>query len=350
MYHTLRSLVLLGLLAAPGLSFALTSLCVSNSQQLVSALQSVNSGADNLILIKLRRGTYAPPVSGFSVDMNASGRIVEISGGWTGAGSSCTDKNLGARGTLILGDAGGSALAFNLAAGSNTSLSISDLTFSSLGGSDGACLYGAVNTATTATVDRVRLDRCISNSHSGGFKLFNSGGQAIVRNVVVRGGIGTRSGGIQVESTAGVTWLNHLSITANIARTGANAGGIHITSNSPAAVYLTNSVIWGNTASSLSSDIINNGGGGLAISHIRYGTRNGAGGANASSTGDPGFVATGNPGPRSDSPLINAGLANVIGPGSFDVDGLSRVQDGAADIGAHEGVYAGDEIFRDILP
>ena len=352
MHRTLRSLILLGLLAAPGISSALTSLCVSNSQQLASALQSVNAGADNLILVKLRRGTYAPldGGSGFTLDLTASGRVVEISGGWTGAGSSCTHKNLSASGTLIVGDAGGSALAFDLAAGSNTTLAISDLTITTPGGGDGACLYGEVRAATTATVERVRLERCISNSYSGSFRLVNSGGEATVRNVVARGGSGTRTGGITVESQAGITRLNHLSITANRARQGGNPGGLYINCLPPAEVYLGNSVIWGNVAGDTPNDIVNSGNC-LAISHIRYGVRSGWGTANSSSTGDPGFVAFGNPGPRSGSPLIDTGLASVAGgPGSFDVDGLSRIQGGVADIGAHEGAYAGDEIFRDIQP
>ncbi|MCQ4164885.1 choice-of-anchor Q domain-containing protein [Tahibacter harae] len=354
MFPTLRSLVLLVLLAAPGLSSALTTLCVSNSQQLASALQSVNAGLDNLILIKVRRGTYAPPAgsSGFSLSLNTTNRIVDVSGGWSGAANSCTDKTIGASGTLILGGAGGTALKFSLpVSGSYGAVNISDFTFNSPDGGEGACLHGSVSATNTTTVERVRLEGCTSSSYSGSLLLVNSGGVATVRNSVVRGGKGLRTGGINVDSSGGITHLNHLSITANVARLGGNPGGLYVNCNAPCRVHVDNSVVWGNRGNDAFFDINNNGSGSVTLSHVRYGMLNGTVAADGSSFGDPGFVAFGNPGPRSGSPLLNSGRAEVSGGASnFDVDGKPRLQGNAPDIGAHEGIYTGDEIFRDILP
>ena len=354
MISTLRSLVLLALLAAPGLSSALTTLCVSNSQQLASALQSVNSGADNVILIKVRRGTYAPPAgsSGFSLSLNTSNRIVDVSGGWSGAASSCTDKTIGASGTTILGGAGGTALKFRLpASGGYSAVNTSDFTFNAPDGGDAACLHGSVSATNSTAVERVRLERCTSSSHTGSFLLVNSGGEAIVRNSVIRGGEGLRTGGINIDSSGGITHLNHLSITANVARQGGNPGGLYVNCNTPCQVLVENSVAWGNHGGDEFFDINDNGSGYVALNHVRYGMLNGSVAMDGSSFGDPGFVAFGNPGPRSGSPLLNTGRATVSGgPSTYDVDGKPRLQGNAPDIGAHEGIYTGDEIFRDILP
>lgn len=355
MYRTLRSLVLLGLLAAPGLSSALTSLCVSNSQQLVSALQAVNSGADNLILIKLRRGTYAPVAGsgGFSLSMNTDGRIVELSGGWSGAGSSCTDKNLGARDTLILGDAGGSALKLDLpVSGSNNRLSVSDLVFTAPSGGSGACLRATVNSTNTLTMDRMRFERCVSPVGSvGSVVLVNIGGEILLRNAVVRGGVGTLTGGIHVATDGGRTQLNHLSITANRSRQGLNSGGLFVSASGPAQVYLNNSLVYGNVSPNGYSDINDNRDGYFAVSYVHFGVLNGTAVQSNNRIGNPGLVSPGNPGLRADSSLIDAAAENLSGgPGTFDVEGKPRVQNNLPDIGAHEGAYTGDEIFRDILP
>lgn len=53
--------------------------------------------------------------------------------------------------------------------------------------------------------------------------------------------------------------------------------------------------------------------------------------------GDPGFVAPGNPTPRADSPLVDAGNANpAAGTGSRDAAGRTRVVGSRVDIGAYE--------------
>jgi len=61
-------------------------------------------------------------------------------------------------------------------------------------------------------------------------------------------------------------------------------------------------------------------------------------------TGDPGFVAIGDPHLRSDSILIDSGVANPEGgSGSYDADGAVRVQGPAVDVGAFES----DVVFED---
>lgn len=354
-FRPLRSLVLLALLAAPGLSSALTTLCVSSSQQLVSALQSVNSGADNLILIKLRRGTYTPPAGsgGFSLGLETNGRIVEVSGGWDGAANSCTDKTFGAAGTLILGDAGGSGLKVDLPLGSsNNTVSVQDLTFTAPNGGSGACLRGSVSSTNRLQIERARFERCVTlNGNAGSVVLINSGGDVTVRNVVVRGGVGSLTGGINVTSDAGLTRLNQVSIVANRSRQGFNPGGLFVNTLGPAQVYLDNSVVYGNGSPDGYSDIDSTSGGYFATSYLHFGVMNGTVLQSNNRIGNPGLISPGNPGLRADSPLINKALGNVSGgPGTFDVDGRPRVQDGFADIGAHEGAYTGDEIFRDIVP
>ncbi|MCQ4164884.1 hypothetical protein [Tahibacter harae] len=330
---------------------------MSNSQQLASALQSVNGGADNLILIKLRRGTYAPPAGsgGFSMsfNMNINGRIVEISGGWTGDGSSCTDKNLGAGGTWILGDTGGGALKLDLPVGSsNSTVSVSDLTFTAPNGGSSACLRGNVNSTNRLVIERTHFERCVAPSgNTGSIVLINSGGEIIVRNTVVRGGVGSLTGGVYVTSDGGLTRLNHVSITANRARQGLNPGGLFVNTMGPAQVHLTNSLVYGNTGLNGYNDIDSTGSGYFAVGYVHFGVLNGNAIQSNNRIGDPGLVAPGNPGLRADSSLINKALGNVSGgPGTFDVDGRPRVQDNLADIGAYEGAYTGDEIFRDILP
>jgi len=179
-----------------------------------------------------------------------------------------------------------------------------------------------------------------------------------------------------VNGEGGVSRLSQISITgmntnasclnpgtSNTAFLLDQASGLDLHSTEGGALYFSNSVVWGSTrcSSPATTDIFavlgdfdagdpttptdntwtNGSGGDLWLDHVRTGnwdyiTPIQAAHVSSPSSGDPGFVAPGNPMPGGNSPLINAGNANPQGgTGGYDASGRTRVI-GTVDIGAYE--------------
>jgi len=168
---------------------------------------------------------------------------------------------------------------------------------------------------------------------------------------VARNGLGSFNGGLSVNTTnGGLTRLTQFSITANtanIADVNIKTNGLLLYSDSKGgSTYLSNSVVWGN-ATDFDTKDISLSGSGIYLDHVHYGGITGS--APASNTnpgsGDPGFVAPGDPHLGNGSVLIDTGNPNPNGNiSSWDVEGRTRVEGVAVDVGAYEWH---DRVFAD---
>ena len=329
--------------------------CVGTAQQLHDALFNAQVVADSYVIIKLRTGTYidGAGVDHFAFTQAHSNQLVEISGGWSGPDGSCKNASFDPALTVLAGAGNFPTLYFNT--GSNftgNTVYVHDLTVSNTGYSgqtNGACLAGFVGSDNVGVVERVLAHDCISSTASSAAGYFsNVGGTLTVRDVVARASLGKSNGGFGVDSySGGTTYLNHISVTATqSADSGAPASGLVVQNFSNAHSYVTNSAIWGNDPDAATADLRVYGTG-VYLTRVHYSRLSGTPDVNNSpGTGDPGFVAAGDPHLRADSILIDSGAANPLGgSGSFDADGKPRLV-GPVDVGAFESPLGADKIFR----
>lgn len=111
--------------------------------------------------------------------------------------------------------------------------------------------------------------------------------------------------------------------------------GIVLLNFDAAVTYLSNSVSWGNDVDG--PDIWVHGPS-IVFERVHSGTLVGVPDANiVPGSGDPGFIAPGNPRLRAGSPLVDSGIAAPEGgTGTFDADGFARVHGATVDVGAFE--------------
>ncbi|WP_331649486.1 choice-of-anchor Q domain-containing protein [Dokdonella sp.] len=336
------------LLALPAFGHAMTR-CVATPQALVAAFNDAVASTDPIVLIKLREGEYdladatALPLLGLS----RTNQIVEVSGGWTDG--ACTNHRLGHDTTVLVARSTQKALSYNVQASGGALLYIHDLAISSPDGTvpgNGSCLLGWTAAGNSTTIERVRLTACrggVQSSSASG-ELDNKG-ELVLRDLVVDGGNAEFNGGLGIYTTgSGITRLNHLTVTGNQSRDPASTvNGLALHNSPDASTELANSVTWGNGAGRADLYLA---GGNHWLTRVHSGSRDGnaPAGDNTPSTGDPGFIGSGNPRLRPDSILVDSGVANPAGgSGSYDADGRPRVQGAAVDVGAFE---LSDLLFR----
>ncbi|HEY6940858.1 choice-of-anchor Q domain-containing protein [Dokdonella sp.] len=354
MFRSRRNVLLAGSLAAlglPGMSHAYSA-CVGTSQELDDALAQATATTDASITIKVREGTYAAGAGNvFYLTLTHSNQTASISGGWSGAG--CGTRRLGAHsGSVLVGSASVAAIQLNTGFGtSGNTINATDLALRNDAGiandAVGACLHVVLNPGSTVRAYRMRLDGCVGASAA---ILDNSGGDLTFANSVVQGGF---NAGAPVRSLGndGITRLAQLTITANTATsTSQEASGLYILSapNVGTQVTLDNSIVWGGVAPAGIPDIATDGPG-IVFTRAHYETRSNVNAAvtdNAPSHGAPGFMTPTNPRLRSDSPLVDSGVAIAVG-GTSDADGEARTQGAAVDVGAYE--TNPDRIYADGL-
>jgi len=338
----------LALTGAP--AHALTTTCVATSQELHDATLAAPGINDN-VLIKVLTGTYSAATGGaFSINqtLSQSAQIITISGGWI----DCSTKSNGSQGTELVGTATTPALYVSTGVSkTGNEIDVQDLTLHNptyAGIGIGACLRAYTATNNQIAIERMRLEQCNSaNTGAAAGIVGNDGGDLLMRDIVAVNNAGNSSGGLDVETSQnGITRLSHLSITTSSANNaGAVFGGLYVANFNSATTYLSNSVSWGNDSDPATKDLYL-GGAQIYLTRVHYGSKGGSvpAGDIMPGTGDPGFVAIGDPHLRSDSILIDSGVANPEGgSGSYDADGAVRVQGPAVDVGAFES----DVIFED---
>ena len=330
---------------------ALTTYCVGTSQELHDALQAAPDVNDD-VQIKIRAGNYAGSGAGrFALTQTRSTQTITISGGWYNLFGNCTIQNRGSGDTVLTG--AGDTPALYLRTGASvvgSSIEARDFTlrnptYSGIG--LGSCLQASLIAGNQMLLERLRVTQCYATSPPQSVWLDNTGGALTARDLVLADNLGSGNSGIGANTSSnGVTRLAQLSITTSAATDPASTvSGLYIGNFSNGTTYVSNSVVWGNDADAATKDITL-GTGGTSLTRVHYGSLGGsAPAANiAPGSGDPGFVAPGNPRLRYDSILRDSGVANPEGgSGSYDADGASRVLGAAVDVGAFES----DALFRD---
>ncbi|NCT68358.1 MAG: hypothetical protein GXC76_12080 [Rhodanobacteraceae bacterium] len=349
-FPTLRSLCAVGALTLATGNGHAAVWCVASAQELYDALEAAAASTDASNTIRIREGEYQQaPFQNYALRALHSNQSTEVSGGWSGPTGQCTvQKPIPAR-TRVVGMDGITAFGvFTGALGSpvtNASVYVHDLTLSNAHFdttmSLGACLASAVSTGNTAIFERIRIEQCIARGGTDvAASINNDGGQLIMRNVVVRNNVSYQNGGISISTTSGgSTRLSQISITnVRSLRTDADVSGIDLSGSTNSSVLLANSVVWGNEPNPAIPDILlrtDN----ISLNRVHFGKLAGTPGSNLSpGSGDPRFVAPGDPHLRANSPLVDSGAANPIGGGNgmYDVDGSPRTQGAAVDVGAFE--------------
>jgi hypothetical protein len=351
-----RFLLALSLLAAPLASGAVTLSCVHDVEELRAAIDAAAGSSDTPIVINLRSGTYDLSTASSQVYLRLlhTNQLVGISGGWQGDNGACTTQTKGADATVIVGAGAQRALWVNTDptnSHTNIGVYVSDLTLRNPTGTGyGVCMAVTVSPGNSFSGERLRMDQCDSqDSGQATAILSNSGGQLSLVDVAASNGhSAVNNGGIGVSTTnGGTTRLSQLSITGMSSDVGATAcNGLSISNpnNDGSSSSLSNSVVAGNDTDFDTKDLCVVGAG-TQLKRVHYGSLSGtATSETASSSGDPGFVAAGDPHLRSDSALIDSGVSDPIGgSGSYDVAGKPRLQGLAVDVGAFEwsdGIFA----------
>ena len=319
-------------------------------------------------------GMYGGTASGCTFTTNTA----DASGGaiYEGIASGCTfNKNVshgsgGAIGGSTFGSGGAAdncAFTGNTAASSGGAMYLGVATGCAFTGNTAVISGGGLYAATGAIGGGGRADRCsfISNSAGVGGGMYNG---ALSRCLFLNNKATTGSGGGYVG--AGYNSFNasfvvdclfagnnaktfgggtvdapllFCTVANNVAQ-GSYGGGVYNTS----ANYVTNCIVWGNTAAANSFNIKSNGATTVTYSAVQGGSI-GLGNLN---NADPLFVnaAGGDYHLSAASPCIDAGTASGVSLPPTDLDGAPRVVGKMADMGCYEfgRVVSGALIFEQI--
>lgn len=351
------ALVGTALLSLAGPVQALTVRCVGNSQQLADAIAEANTSVDSVFSIRLREGVYTNSNAlSYDIVPRGSNRLIELSGGWSGANLGCQSKRFDPALTTLIGTASRAALGFSLHSllgQADNLVYLIDLSFTNPGFTQeahGACLRGSIESGHSASLDRIHAHACFAPFGSHASINLSNRGTLTARNIYVRDGAALNNGGLRVDSYAdAVAHLAQITVTGTQSSgDGWLGSGVTLITFGNGLIHLGNSVTWGNDGDADTQDLWINGAG-VVLTRVHYGSIEGSPAGNiAPGTGDPGFVSVNDARLRPHSPLIDSGTDSPQGgAGTFDADGRSRVQGAAIDVGAFEATPTPDLIFRD---
>lgn len=369
--------------------------CVSNASQLAQALTQASASNDSPIYIRLRSGTYqaTAQTGSFMLLAQHSDQFVEVSGGWSGTGSTCVTRSPNPANTTLLGTT--TRPAFSVIAGLNMinpNTSVTSSTVHVLGltlkNSNFTSPYeidedtfdegywddryrttsGCLNAYLAGPSNAMKLERldsrdCISpNNGDASGRIENSSGTLNMNNIVVRGGSAKVNGGMRIlTSHNGISRLTQFTVINTTFTHGAfsNMSGLDLRAYYGGTAYLSNSVLYGNKDTDWPANAVvdlnvisarwnyddhyyqTGSAGTVRLNRVHYGMYDqiapaGTVISQGITVGDPGFISAG-PYLKSDSPLVDSGIVNPPGgAGPFDAAGKTRVQGARVDVGAFE--------------
>lgn len=310
-------------------------MCVDSVSGLQVALNlaASNSQGDTINVVA---GTYAvtAPLTATITD----NLDVEIIGGWN---SGCTVRG-GNGNTILDGQQQTAVLDIEAQVGSPAGIGFAFLTIT--GGYQNSSGVRAAAGAAVYTAGPVTVESNVfyANQHNGvyagGLYVYSGAGSTLtVRNNVFFGNTSAAVGAADLYSNGGTAHVYGNSIVANQVTGTSSIGGIF--ARGPGAFNIANNLFWNNTGGDLfnaaglgsgSMTMYNNDVGSVLGAAIAGGSGN----FNLDPRFQPSLLSMR---PRSNSPLINAGLDLVDGGlGAYDVTGAQRRQLPHVDIGAYE--------------
>ncbi len=382
-------------LSLPSVSRAALTVCVSNATQLAQALAQASSSSESSIYIRLRSGTYqaTTQTGGFALMPQHSNQFVELSGGWSGDGGTCTSRSPNPALTTLTGT--GTLPAFGVLVGLNLTNPLDPFTGNSVAvqgitlknanftppyeidqdtheegyhsdryRTTSACLNAYLTGATNQLkLERLDIRDCVApNNGDASGHVENSGATLNMNNIVVRGGSAKINGGMRVLTThGGTSRLVQFTVINTTFTDGAfsNMSGLDLRAYFGSTAYLSNSVLYGNKDTDWPANAVVDlqaisarwnheshqyqagSAGTIRLNRVHYGqywqtAPNGTVIASGITTGNPGFISAG-PFLSTDSPLVDSGIESPPGgTGVFDAAGKARVQGVRVDVGAFE--------------
>jgi hypothetical protein len=341
--------ILAACLAPPA---AAETICVGSQAQLVAAFATA-AASPEATEIRVRAGQYllpAPTSSTPSLVYSADSDLV-VSGGWTGAGGTCTTRGPHPNTTVL--NAGGTGPLMRLFAFSSSGVNIEIRGLSLRSGLTpdplrAACLEIESDAGSEASfvVEQNTFLDCVRTATSG-----TPGGAISVRlrdasarirnNVVTTSFSGTGAVTLNGSGNA-IFYASNNTITGNVAIPGrSDPFGLQLGSIGTNTFWVQNNVLWGNGGTDLfvSPGVV------LFLTRNMLGTRSPLPAGTIDTANDlgvdPGFAGPGDLRPGPASPMRDRGGAAAGGLGEVDVAGQPRLQGLAVDRGAHEF----DELF-----
>ncbi|MEZ5471721.1 MAG: hypothetical protein R3E90_08065 [Marinicella sp.] len=320
--------------------------CVTNSSELVSALNTAaTNGQSNHI--KISQGTYLAPSGGF-VYQNNQNNDLEISGNWqTFLNGPCGIQiSKSPHQTILNGQH--STRIMQIKTGALAEIKVSSLTFLNgftTGAAGALDLNGLNDFAGKASIEN---NVFINNEANFNGAVRVEGNFVVARNNLFVANHAESGFGAVVafsQDGYGVHFTNNTVINNTTNDTGSLAGGMAVAVNGTSQALVANNLAWGNQA----YDVVIFGGGVFYLKHNNMETRLGFAEVDMNNLSitpefESGFL---NFTLVADSPLRNAGIdpADHFGEtdfdelwelGEYDLEGNSRKQYGAVDIGAVE--------------
>ena len=382
-------------LTLPSAAHAELVLCVSNASQLAQALTQASASSDSPIYIRLRNGTYqaTAQTGGFALLAQHSEQFVEVSGGWSGTGSTCVTRSSNPANTTLIGTPtlpafgviAGLNLANPLATVTSSTVHVQGLTLKNANftpayqidedtydegywddryKTSSACVNAFVAGSSNAMkLERLDIRDCVApNNGDASGNIENAGATLNMNNIVVRGGSAKINGGMRVLTThGGISRLTQFTVINTIFTDGAfsHMSGLDLRAYFGGTAYLSNSVLYGNKDTDWPANAVvdletiaarwnfdgghyqNGSAGTIRLNRVHWNKYretgpNGTVIAQGITMGDPGFIS-GGPYLKTDSPLVDSGTTNPPGgAGTFDAAGKARVQGVRVDVGAFE--------------
>lgn len=318
--------------------------CVSDADQLTSALHSaeINAESDE---IRLRAGFYAAPADGWHIDLKSGTTGVAVVGGYVD--SNCTTQTHDSFNTILDGDATVRPLTIATSMGSgipapDSHIRVSTLTIQNGAGgglkvSDPGPIFGGdivvENVVFRNNSDGGALQAATDGSGSDG------GIYLVVRGCSFVGNRAPDAPAVQLYSNNAIALVNN-TFFANQATDATLDKRVLLSYFTFSDLAATNNIFWQNNQDGLPQtfDIA-----AQQKMHLVHNDIQAIDGTNESEDGDvnvdPSFVdaAAFNVRLRADSPLRDAGIdAPAGGGGSFDLDDTVRIVGTHVDLGAYE--------------
>jgi hypothetical protein len=251
--------------------------------------------------------------NGGGIRVDASGEVVD-----------CIIKN-----NTTTGPGGGIKLRVN---GTGASILMKGCTVENNSGGEGGGIHAEGNGTLPVTVENCIISSNTSSANGGGIVV----SKALLINSLVVGnnttGASQKGGGIRIDggSSGGVTALVYNCTVVNNATVTGNTGG-GVSNRSASTGELRNTIVWDNTANSITNDCENNNG-------AFYCLYSGAPASDGNISSDPQFVNAGNGDYRlsSTSPAIDVGDNTVVVNYLNDLVGSTRIFNSIVDMGAYE--------------